>query len=134
MNCEEWAKKQEEINQFTKTWPCLECTFRKTKEGPTILDNFLCLDSGSTDPVRTSCEHKTVSPEIRYYLGKYKVRLLPRACSNWKTHSRVFEALEEFPCNAIQMMMEPGEQYMTSTRYLYLNPLNESQAIKEKQK
>jgi 16S rRNA G966 N2-methylase RsmD len=39
MNVEEYRKQQEEINQFIKTWPCLDCTFRQTKEGPTILEN-----------------------------------------------------------------------------------------------
>jgi hypothetical protein len=53
-------------------------------------------------------------------MGKYKVRLLPRISTSWKPHSRVFEVLETFPCDAIQMMMNPGEQYMTSTRYLQL--------------
>jgi hypothetical protein len=58
-----------------------------------------------------------MTEEIRYYMGKYKVKLIPQN-NNYNSHSRVFEALEKFPCDAIQMMINKGEQYMTSYRYL----------------
>lgn len=56
--------------------------------------------------------------EIRYYMGKYKVRLLPKIAPKYKPNCRVFEALESFPCDTIEMMMNPGDKYMTSLRYL----------------
>jgi hypothetical protein len=128
MNVEEYQKKIEELNTFVKTWPCLDCKYREHKNGFTILTGYVCLKDGNEYPFCVSCPHKEVSPDIRYYMGKYKVRLLPKIAPKYKPHSRVFETLEEFSCDAVEMMMEPGEQYMTSTRYLYLKPI----IVKEK--
>ena len=61
---------------------------------------------------------ESLYPEIRYYMGKYKVKLLPKIAPKYKPNCRVFVALEEFPCDAVEMMMRIGEQYMTSYRYL----------------
>jgi hypothetical protein len=123
---EDWQKYHEALNQFVKTWPCLDCKFRTTKSpdnNQRMIEDYFCLESNSKNPYVINCANKVLHPEIRYYLGKYKVRLLPKTCPTYKPHSRVFEALEEFPCDAVQMMMEPGSQYMTSTRYLYLKPI-----------
>lgn len=75
-----------------------------------------------------------MTEEIRFYLGKYKVRLLPRECPKWKPHSRVVEFLEECPLNAIEMMLYPGDQYMTSTRHLHLQRDCVDNSSQEKQK
>ncbi len=85
------------------------------------------------DPIWLEFKQKTdvemdealTDPEnIRYYLGKYKVCILPKQKDGLFKGYRTVFALETFPHNGIQMMINPREQFSTSTRHLHRVPAN----------
>lgn len=60
---------------------------------------------------------------IRYYLGKYKVYLMPNQPKNCEVLGKTYRlvvAAESFPDHRVQMMVNPRDQFSTSTRWLYL--------------
>jgi hypothetical protein len=57
---------------------------------------------------------------IRYYLGKHRVCIIPSQKDSLYKGYRTVAALETFPHSGIQMMINEGEQFSSSTRHLQL--------------
>ncbi|MFA5714758.1 MAG: hypothetical protein WC998_03390 [Candidatus Paceibacterota bacterium] len=60
---------------------------------------------------------------IRYYLGKYKVYLMPnqpKNCAVLGKNYRHIVAAESFPDDRVKMMVNEREQFSTSWRWLYI--------------
>jgi hypothetical protein len=59
---------------------------------------------------------------IRYYLGKYKVCIIPSQKDGLYKGYRTVAALETFPHNGVCMMLHEGDQFSCNTRHLHLKP------------
>lgn len=61
---------------------------------------------------------------IRYYLGKYKVCIIPSQKDGLYKGYRTVAALETFPHNGVCMMLNDGDQFSCNTRHLHLKRLD----------
>jgi hypothetical protein len=91
--------------------PCEVCAFNFT--GSRLCDDrylYISYRRGSFEVTESL---------IRYWKGKYKVWIVPSmGKARKKSTSRTVEALETFSHDGIQMMINPREQFHTSTRWL----------------
>ena len=57
---------------------------------------------------------------IRYYLGKHKVCIIPSQKDGIYKGYRTVVALESFSHNGLKMILRDGDQFCTNTRHLHV--------------